>query len=234
MNCIEFRRIANETPQQISAQGQAHLAQCDRCQAELTELRAQDRLLKAAMTIAPAKELHTRIMMRALSEHRKTRQVWAMAASVLLAVSIGIGTWWTTRAPAMGDLLVKHIMHEVSLLAPSEARVTPKQINDVLALVSTTYDQDISQIRHAGVCLMNGHLSAHLVVEGATGPITVMLMPQEQQAEMETFVHNGFNGYVIPAAGGQGAVAIVGRTQNQTQATRQLAARFADQVGIQI
>jgi hypothetical protein len=70
-------------------------------------------------------------------------------------------------------------------------------------------------------CWFRGHYVPHLVVQTDRGPVTVLLLTQEQGVKRrEVFDEGGFHGVVVPAA--RGAVAVLGRDAQAEEVAERL------------
>jgi hypothetical protein len=67
-------------------------------------------------------------------------------------------------------------------------------------------------VTYAQTCLFRGERVAHLVVQGAHGPVTVMLLRHVHVDRTVPVDEDGFHGVIVPA--GKGSIAIV--TNNAT------------------
>ena len=68
-------------------------------------------------------------------------------------------------------------------------------------------------ITYAESCSINGRAVPHLVIQGARGPITILLMPEEPLAEASTFEGVNIKGILLPV--GNGSIAIIGDREEQ-------------------
>jgi len=69
---------------------------------------------------------------------------------------------------------------------------------------------DMDDVTYAHVCLFRGERVAHLVVRGANGPVTIMLLRHTHVDKSVTVDEDGFHGVIVPA--GKGSIAIVTNT----------------------
>jgi hypothetical protein len=64
-------------------------------------------------------------------------------------------------------------------------------------------------VRYAKLCPFRGRMVAHFVVQGEAGPVTVMLLPEEDVTGPVAVDEDGFMGTIAPLAIG-GSIAVVG------------------------
>jgi hypothetical protein len=63
-------------------------------------------------------------------------------------------------------------------------------------------------ITYARSCVINGHTVPHLVIQGETGPVTVLLLPDEMIDAAIQLEGVGIRGVILPV--GSGSIAIIG------------------------
>jgi hypothetical protein len=74
-------------------------------------------------------------------------------------------------------------------------------------------NRDVGLITYAQSCSINGKDVPHLVIQGAHGPITILLMPHESVAEATTLDGVNVKGIILPV--GDGSIAIIGDREEQ-------------------
>ena len=79
-------------------------------------------------------------------------------------------------------------------------------IAKVLETAGVEFDAHMP-IVYAYPCPFRGHRIAHLVVQTAHGPLTVMLLPHVTVTRREKFSESGLNGELLPAGTGSVAAA---------------------------
>ncbi len=123
-------------------------------------------------------------------------------------------------ARALVSELVEHIEHEPGLLAPTERTLPAEAVEGILRRVDATLSAKASMaVSYAGMCDFRGNLVPHLVVQGKTGPITVMLLPDEHVSGPMSVEEGDFKGTIFPSRDG-GSVAIVGGTEEDIPAVQ--------------
>lgn len=176
-----------------------------------------DALLAAAFRVeAPA----------AAAGARKRRARWpamlALAASVLLAA----GAWFGLRTELprhevtpLAPEIIAHIRHEPAALVVTASTVSREEFDGVLRGGRATLAGPVGQVSYAKLCPFRGRTVAHFVVQGEHGPVTVMLLPEEDVAAPMPIDEGGFVGTLVPVEGG-GSVAIVGEPDEPLEAIR--------------
>ncbi len=116
---------------------------------------------------------------------RSTKPVWfAIAATVVLATSISLRTSSLFQSyDSLAEEVLAHLDHEPGALRITDVAVSDQQFARAVPASLATFDRGTSLITYARVCVINGHDVPHLVIQGQYGPVTILLMPEEQVAE---------------------------------------------------
>jgi hypothetical protein len=145
-----------------------------------------------------------------LSEFRRpaARPVrrYALAASVMLGLMVAGAMWIVLPQPALAGEVVEHVLHEPG--SWDGGAVPADAIAAVLKAAGVEFDSRLP-IVYAAPCPFRGRRIAHLVVQTANGPMTVMLLPHESVSRRREFSESGMRGVLLPA--GAGAVAVLAR-----------------------
>jgi hypothetical protein len=211
MDCLEFRRLCGVDPNNGNASCAAHAAECAACssyalRAKRFDARIHDALridVPLAAAAAPARR-----------EPEPARRRWmGLAASVVLAAGVGAGLWFASPAPtlALESEVIAHILHEPEALAADRPVLDTAAVEELLARHAFRVGEGIGAVSYVRICDFRGKKVPHLVVEGTAGPVTVMLLTDEQLAGALMLDEDGFFGRIVPV--GSGSVAIVGTEQ---------------------
>jgi len=155
-----------------------------------------------------------------------------MAAVLLLGFVAVISSFVTNRlgdsdSQALDQVVLQHINDELHHLQDHK-NLSVQQVNSVLkdhgsklkALPGRT-------INYAGACPIRNKQGAHVIVDSAEGPITVLFMPGEFVGQRSQLEDGRFQGIIIPTR--QGSMAIVGEDPQQIeQLERELASQMID------
>lgn len=156
----------------------------------------------------------------------------AVAAGVLVAVGLSVRMLQNTGYIGTGDLgrdVVAHIHHEPLAIEvpvmPTEAAVPEAELATVLREAGANLEPMRPVVRYAKLCPFRGEMVAHFVVQGASGPVTVLLLPGEQVGQPLPIDEDGFIGTIAPLAIG-GSIAVVGNQGEEAleQIQREVAA----------
>ena len=140
---------------------------------------------------------------------------YALAASIALGVFLAGGFWLLKPQPALAGELVEHVRHEGFSWEIKEP-MAPADVASVLRTAGVEFDATLAVV-YAAPCPFRGRRIAHLVVQTANGPMTVMLLPHEKVKERGEFSEDGMHGVILPA--GAGSVAVLARGADVPAAT---------------
>ncbi|MGE3597131.1 MAG: DUF3379 family protein [Dehalococcoidia bacterium] len=204
MNCIEFRRVVGADPHAQAPEVPAHAEQCGACARYRDEFLRMDKLIyRALMVEVPSHPARASVRQRWIPR-------WAAAASVLAAVALSLFIWLSAPREAFAEQLVAHVEGEAQSLVRTTDVVGPERLNDVLARSGVRLKSGAGPVSYAMSCWFRGHYVPHLVVQTDGGPVTVLLLTQEEGVTArEVFDEGGFHGVVLPAP--RGAIAVLGR-----------------------
>lgn len=215
MICEEYRQAIAAEP--AFDGGAGHLSECSACQGYRSEmLTLDDRISRALVLDVPElrlpelPEIETDSVVTLADRRRLSTPVWfAMAASVLLAAVLGVRLVTTgAQYDSLGEEVLAHIQHEPYALRVTDERVTDDRLNSVVPASIANLDHSAGLITYAQTCPINGHDIPHLVIQGETGPITILLMPEEMISEAIKLSDEFSDGVILPV--GNGSIAIIG------------------------
>jgi hypothetical protein len=220
MNCEHVRQAIGAEPRGTDPALEQHLAACADCSGyrrEMLALEAQlERALALPLTTLPAapqpaaRETAQVVPLPARSAGAPRRwRGWAVAASVLLTVLLGVFVAGGRDGEALATELVEHMAKEV--YSWDETRPLPQSALDlVLRRSNVRLDRAaLGEVVYAHSCWFRGHWVPHLVLRTPDGPVTVMVLPAESVAAPRRFDEGGYAGVIAPAA--DGAVAVLSR-----------------------
>jgi hypothetical protein len=218
-NCSECREAIAADP--ASAPIAEHVAHCVECRAWRDELLAFDADIARALALPVPKlvlpelpELpEAGVTSLVPSQRRRLPAVaWlAAAASVAIAVALGLrlGGEDAATGNALGEQVLAHISHESFSIVVSERAVGDDRLARVLPANVARLGPDAPLVSYAQSCEINGHSVPHLVMQGAHGPVTILLMPEEKIDAPREIDDGVLSGVILPV--GDGSIAIVGQ-----------------------
>jgi hypothetical protein len=194
--CRHARVAIGGDPHDLSPGVKAHLAGCAGCSRFLLETLALDGRVRSALELP----IH-RFRSAAAAPARR----FALAASVVLAMLIGGGFWLLSPQPALASEVLDHVRHEGGSWGAHEV-LSGAALAEVLQQAGVKFDTSMPVV-YAMACPFHGHRVPHLVVQTASGPITVMLLAHEKVSARQEFSADGYQGVLLPA--GSGSVAVL-------------------------
>ncbi|MCR4301894.1 MAG: DUF3379 domain-containing protein [Sulfuricaulis sp.] len=208
MNCLEFRKRLVTDPNNRDPSFQLHAQECPACAAQLRAQTGFEQALRAAVAVPVPENFNARILLRQSTTAVRQPTRWlALAAGMMLAVGLATGTWWIARPMPLEQLVFDHIDHEPqSLIIREDLRLA--LVNESLHNLGASVKPAIGRVDYLGICKIRKEKGGHLVIDGAKGPVTILLIPGEYVANRVSVRNERFHGVILPAHAG--SLAIVG------------------------
>ncbi len=188
MDDLQFRRSIYADPK---SQDEALLAaqQEDPARAQFAQdIAMLDDKIKLALNVPVPDDLcHKLILRQTLASHqvqkRKKRIHLALAASVAITAGLLINFMQFSSAyNNLGDYALAHVYHEQEYFSNSdESRVTLTSLNEKMAAFDGSFSESVGNLLFADYCRFDGMKSLHLVFQGETSPVTVFVVPKNDQ-----------------------------------------------------
>lgn len=216
MNCADYQRRLAADPARTGEACESHRVQCTDCAALTERARAFEQRLGKALAIAPPSDFAQALLgtlrqqpdaaVQTLRLRQIPRARWmppvAIAASVLVAVFAGLGTWSLQSAHAMPEMAAQHVMGEE---AAALHKTTPISIADVVAGFRSRHlalhelpDGDITYVHD---CVVGGFPGVHITVRRNHEVVTVLyLLGTHRKAG--NFQSDGMHVRMVPDARG--------------------------------
>ncbi len=152
-----------------------------------------DEKIKQALQIPVPDDLcHKLILRQTLASHqvqkRKTRVHLALAASVAIVGGLMLNFMQFSSAYTnLGDYALAHVYHEQGSFANNATnQVTLASLNQKMAAFDGNFSQPLGKLLFADYCRFDGMKSLHLVYQGKTSPVTVFVVPKNEQLRFST------------------------------------------------
>ncbi len=151
---------------------------------------------------------------------RSLRPVWfAIAATVVLATSITVRMSGMFESyDSLADEILAHLDHEPYALKVTDEAVTDRRLVRAVPASVAVYERGEALITYAAPCIINGKKAPHLVVQGRSGPVTIILLPEEKVGETTPFDGENVQGIIVPV--GDGSIAIIGNREEELEPIR--------------
>lgn len=202
MNCQEARLHIGSQPHDMSAALAGHLQQCAACRGFRDEMTMLDGRIRRAL------ELEPRDLAAVPARKGHAPRVWAMAASLLVAVAAGMLVWTLRPADTLAAEIVAHVGGEPASWSQREP-VPQSALDFVVRDAGIEIDASDGRVVYAHTCVFRGRTVPHLVVSTAQGPMTVLVLRHERVESPQRFSEDGYTGLLLPSAGG--AIAVLAR-----------------------
>ena len=200
MNCEQARLTIGADPAGNAPALEEHLRECASCRQFREEMRTLDANIRRALEQPPDSLGAPRLT--------STWRPWALAASVLLAMLAVLTVWLLRPSDTLAREVVAHVQEEPeSWLA--RQHVDAQSIDEALRGAGVRLDITSDRITYAHSCWFRDHYVPHLVVQTAQGPVTLMILRNQQVSGRRTFHEAGMSGVIVPAP--QGSIAVLTR-----------------------
>jgi len=152
-----------------------------------------DEKIKQALQIPVPDDLcHKLILRQTLASHqvqkRKTHLHLALAASVAIVGGLMLNFMQFSSAYTnLGDYALAHVYHEQGSFANNATnQVSLTSLNQKMAAFDGNFSQPLGKLLFADYCRFDGMKSLHLVYQGKTSPVTVFVVPKNEQLRFST------------------------------------------------
>jgi hypothetical protein len=146
----------------------------------------------------------------------------AVAASLLLAAGMLVNSLYEARYFGGDDLatdVIAHVLHEPELLVPTDAPADGAEFDQILREAGARFSVAPAAVSFVRLCPFRGHMVAHFVVRASHGPVTVLLLPNEEVDARTPLNEQGFIGTIVPLDAG-GSIAVVGEADEDIEEVR--------------
>lgn len=220
LDCLEFRQRAGADPHDHAPDMLAHRRNCGGCADFVEAQLALHRRLEAALRIPVPEDLRARVIFNQTGRWQRpvARRWLPVAAGLLLAAGLGF-LLTIGGAQSLPAAVVAHIEHEPSLLQPTERLAAPQRVSAVLREGRAQLAEPMNNVIHAGLCPFRGRQVPHLVLRVDGEPVSVLLIADEQNGEVQEIHEDGYHGVIVPRHGG--SIAIVAARPELVQPARE-------------
>lgn len=190
MNCMEFRRSLLVNPRLRKREQKIHARECAACHAFAMELEGLESMIEDAARVPVPEALAERVILRQRTQRSGRRVLFALAASLALAIGVGMHLYRgvdtvaeepiAATAPGHQNPAVAAISyvleHEPQLLRTNQSG-DPAVMRDALLRLGMTLPEDRVKVRYLGKCPVPGGTGEHLVLATPSGHVTLILVP---------------------------------------------------------
>jgi hypothetical protein len=235
MNHSEARLWIGADPGATPSELAEHLAGCPECSQFQREMTALDGQIRRAFEQGPlgagsasneaadkndAASPRVLASVSPISAARRPKRAnrwsgWALAASVAVASMLAV--WLLRPTDSLAHDVVAHVEYESDSWSSHE-QISAADVKAALAKAGAELDMSSDKIMYAHSCVFHGHVVPHLVVTTPSGPVTVMVLPEEHVKQRMRFQEDGMSGVITPAPHGSLAVIMQGNENIDTVA----------------
>ena len=132
---------------------------------------------------------------------------WLVAASIALAIGVGVFLFDYTRAPSLGEAVMVLVDQAEHALVP-KTPIVLREIRAALKPVGVGLNEELGVVTFANPCVVRGKLAGHIVMQGAQAAISILLLPHETVRGRTTVERADLKAVLLPMK--QGTIAILG------------------------
>jgi hypothetical protein len=231
MEHAHYRAAVLADPRNTDAELRAHREACAECRAYTEQLlKFESRLERALRVDLPSKADVLPFERKRGNAAHAPRRWMAIAASVLIGAAIVGGVWLTLPQSSLAAAVVAHMAGEPDAWQRTDIAVPQPELADVLKDSKLRLKPDAGIVSYASSCTFRGHHVPHLVVQTASGPVTVMVLVHESVRRTTQFASEGYRGTIVPVPG-HGSIAVLMRDSGiSADEIERVAARVDDSI----
>lgn len=214
MNCLEFHRAKLAAPRESPPEAQAHAAQCAACRAFAQDIDDAERELERSLVVAVPDGLADGVLLR-VRPGRASWKPWALAASVLLAITLG-GAALLYRPAATENYAsqaIEHVAAEPEAFSTLNAR-DAQSLSELIRVSGGELKAPLGTVRYVRLCPVENRTGLHIVFETPDGLATLLIVPAQPLRGSERATEAGWSALARPTQ--RGYYAVVTRTAQQT------------------
>lgn len=224
MNCLDVRRLLWTNPVAEDAALRQHLATCPGCQQFAAELAQQDAVLQQALNVPVPPHLAERILLTT-RPHRTRRSGYAIAASVLLAVTLGVISQLgglRSASPDWSEVVLAHVLNERDTLTRTES-VPLDTLKTELQRFGLAVQGNPGTVRYLDRCDMPGGKGLHVVLETPErGVLTLIIPPGDANSDTDHSARDGLSSRLL-ALNGRAVGLVLPESQGMDEVSEWLA-----------
>jgi len=225
MQHAEFRRLFGANPQRAEPAVLEHRASCPECAKYADDMQRIDSLVLGALDVpAPS---NYRKPWDLPQERRSPLRWYALAASVLVVLTLAGGTWLHMRRDVLFTELVKHAHGERSVMVESDKRASEDKVLTALAKAGARLHSAIP-VSTVRTCKVRGVVAPHLFVQTPEGPVQLLLLTEHRFLVAHATDKLGYYAELVPV--GNHSVAVIGSSRAAVELGSELASRSIEWV----
>ncbi len=192
MDDLQFRRAIYADPNNQDADTIAAQQNDPSKKQFAQEICQLDERIKQALQVPVPDDLCDKLILRqTLASHqvhkRKARIHLALAASVAIVGGLMLNfIQFSSAYSNLGDQALAHVYHEQGSFDNNTTKlVSLASLNKKMAAFDGNFSQSLGKLLFADYCRFDGMKSLHLVYQGKTSPVTVFVVPKDEQLRFD-------------------------------------------------
>lgn len=224
MNCLEFRRKIDTSPNCRDREFLQHKTQCGECGALAVRVSRFQSVLNDAVRFDTPGSVPSEILLRQSFSGAafpvSRRKVLALAACIVAAAGVGVfGNMLLGRQSELAREVIALIRAAPYAMAPN-VPLESAAISEALAPAGLALNRELAGVTFAGPCILKNIIAGHLVLRGSVAPITVFAIPGIRVSSSESIRGDSLRGELVPH--GNGTLAIVGAPEEKLDTVREI------------
>jgi len=204
MEHAEFRRLFGANPKRNEPDVLAHRSGCAECARYAADLERVDQMVSGALEVpAPS---NYRKPWEIEQERRSPLRWYAIAASVVLLLTIGGGTWLHVQRDALFAELTKHANGEIDRMVTTDKRTPEDKVRATVAKAGARLTHMLP-VSTARTCKVRGVTAPHLFVQTPDGPVQLLLLTEHRFLHAHSAEKLGLHAELVPV--GNHSVAVI-------------------------
>lgn len=202
MDELNIRRNIFANPQSNDKELIAAISNDPAKQKLADEMKAFDRDIASALNVPVPDDLYSKLILRQTmaghqQEKRKSKIQYAIAASVTLVLGFTFQfTQFSSAYNSLGEQALAHVTHEEGHFENhTDSALSLASLNEKMAAFKGVFTESLGILISADYCRFDGEKSLHLVFQGKTSPVTVLVVPNNEalafSANFANETHNG-------------------------------------------
>ena len=204
MDHVEFRRLFGANPKRTEPQMLAHRAGCAECARYAADLERVDQMIGSALGVPVP--TNYRKPWEVEAERRSPARWYALAASVVLALTIAGGTWLHLRRDALFVELVNHANGEIDRMVTTDKRTSEDKVRATVAKAGARLNRMLP-VSTARTCKVRGVVAPQLFVQTPDGPVQLLLLTEHHFYLTHSTQKRGLHAELVPV--GNHSVAVI-------------------------
>lgn len=215
MTCDEYRSAIAAEPGATTGALETHAAECAACAAFARSMLSLDGLILKALQVdvpelrvpeLPSTEESSNVV-RLPARRLPVPLALGLAASIVLATVLVVRSLApASDYPSLESEILAHLDHEQGALTVTTEAEAGWRIDNVIGPYAQV-DSSAGLISYARTCVIDGHAVPHLVLQGESGPVTLILLPDEKIDAARPIEGESVRGVILPV--GDGSIAII-------------------------